>query len=52
MRLAYKLFRAFYVSVWFYFLPFLTLLGSYFVPYVINKLIPEAIPHPVPDLTA
>jgi hypothetical protein len=48
MRIAYKLFRAFYVSIWFYFLPFLTLLGSYFVPYAFNLFIDKAIPHPDP----
>ena len=33
MRIIYLICRSLYVSVWFYFLPFLTLLGSYFVPY-------------------
>ena len=45
MRLAYKLFRAFYVSVWFYFLPFLTLLGSYFVPFALNLFVDGVVPH-------
>jgi len=43
MRLAYKVFRAFYVSVWFYFLPFLTLLGSYIVPYIVPYLIEQNV---------
>ena len=43
MRLVYKLFRAFYVSVWFYFLPFLTLLGSYFVPYCFQLFVENAV---------
>ena len=33
IRIIYLICRSFYVSVWFYFMPFLTLLGSYFVPY-------------------
>lgn len=32
----YRVLRVLYVSVWFYFLPFLTLLGSYYVPYWIQ----------------
>lgn len=32
-RMMYLALRLMYVSIWFYFLPFLTLLGSYFVPY-------------------
>lgn len=34
MRMIYKLLRLIQVTVWFYFLPFLALLGSYFVPYL------------------
>lgn len=30
----YKLFRILQITVWFYFLPFVVLLGSYFVPYL------------------
>jgi hypothetical protein len=37
MRIIYLIFRSLYVSVWFYFLPFLTLLGSYFVPYLMSQ---------------
>ena len=33
LKCLYKVFRVIYVSVWFYFLPFLALLGSYIVPY-------------------
>jgi hypothetical protein len=33
----YRIYRIFYVSVWFYFLPFLSLLGSYYVPYFMQK---------------
>lgn len=33
LKLVYKAFRVVYISIWFYFLPFLALLGSYFVPY-------------------
>jgi hypothetical protein len=32
-RIIYLVFRTFYVSIWFYFLPFLAMIGSYFVPY-------------------
>jgi hypothetical protein len=33
MRIIYLVFKTFYVSIWFYFLPFLAMIGSYFVPY-------------------
>lgn len=33
MRAVYKLMRVAHVSVWFYFLPFIALLGSYMVPF-------------------
>jgi hypothetical protein len=33
MRLIYKFFRVIQISVWFYFLPFMALLGSYIVPF-------------------
>lgn len=33
----YRVLRVLYVSVWFYFLPFLTLLGSYYVPFWIQS---------------
>jgi hypothetical protein len=33
LKCIYKVFRVIYTSVWFYFLPFLALLGSYIVPY-------------------
>ena len=33
-RIIYKMYRIFYVSVWFYFLPFIALLGSYYLPYL------------------
>jgi len=33
----YRVYRIFYVAVWFYFLPFLSLLGSYYVPYYMQK---------------
>jgi hypothetical protein len=32
LRCVYKIFRVLQISVWFYFLPFIALLGSYFVP--------------------
>lgn len=31
--IGYRILRAIYVSVWFYFLPFTILFGSYYVPY-------------------
>jgi hypothetical protein len=34
LRVIYKAMRVIQVAVWFYFLPFLALLGSYFVPYL------------------
>ena len=34
LRMIYKLFRVLQITVWFYFLPFVVLLGSYFVPYL------------------
>lgn len=33
MRASYKIMRVLQITVWFYFLPFLALLGSYMVPY-------------------
>jgi hypothetical protein len=38
LKLVYKGFRVLYISVWFYFLPFLALLGSYVVPYIASLL--------------
>ena len=38
LRAIYKIMRVFQVSVWFYFLPFLALLGSYFVPYYYKSM--------------
>lgn len=38
LRLVYLVIRAIYVSVWFYFLPFIALIGSYVVPYVLQEL--------------
>lgn len=35
-RIIYKIYRIFYVSVWFYFLPFIALLGSYYLPYLMK----------------
>lgn len=32
LRILYKVFRSFYVSIWFYFMPFLIILGSYYMP--------------------
>jgi len=37
LRLIYKLIRTIYVSVWFYFLPFIALIGSYVVPYLLQE---------------
>lgn len=38
MRGVYKMLRLFQISVWFYFMPFLALLGSYIVPYYYFQL--------------
>ena len=38
MRCMYKVLRIFYMSVWFYFLPFIALLGSYLVPFHIQTM--------------
>ena len=35
--LVYKAFRVFYVSVWFYFLPFVVIMGSYLIPLYMTK---------------
>jgi len=32
LRILYKVLRSFYVSIWFYFIPFLIMFGSYYVP--------------------
>ena len=32
MRIVYKVFRSFYVSFWFYFLPFLPIFAAYLIP--------------------
>ena len=36
LRSIYKLLRIFYNSLWFYFLPFFALLGTYGIPWIIN----------------
>ena len=36
LRCLYKIIRIIQMSVWYYFLPFLALLGSYWVPYVLQ----------------
>ena len=33
----YKVYRILYVSIWFYFLPFVVIIGSYAVPLIMNK---------------
>jgi hypothetical protein len=38
LRAIYKIMRVFQVAVWFYFLPFLALLGSYLVPYYYKSI--------------
>ena len=35
--LVYKAFRVLYVSVWFYFLPFIVIMGSYAIPLYMTK---------------
>lgn len=35
--LIYKIYRGLYVSCWFYFLPFLSVLGSYAIPLLLHK---------------
>ena len=37
LRFVYKVFRILQTTVWFYFLPFVALLGSYLVPYIIRE---------------
>ena len=37
LRGIYKVFRVFQITIWFYFLPFLALLGSFLVPFYINR---------------
>lgn len=39
LRCIYQIYRSIYVSIWFYFLPFIALVGSYFAPYYGNALI-------------
>lgn len=36
LRLIYKVFRVLLISLWFYFMPFVAMLGSYLVPYFIR----------------
>lgn len=36
-RCIYKFFRLLQCSVWFYFMPFIALMGSYLVPYYLKK---------------
>lgn len=36
LRMIYKILRVFQISVWFYFLPIIALLGSYIVPFLIQ----------------
>lgn len=36
-RCIYKCFRLLQCSVWFYFMPFIALMGSYLVPYYLKK---------------
>ena len=38
LKSIYKALRILYLSVWFYFLPFLALLGSYIVPYYYQRV--------------
>ena len=35
LRVVYKLYRVTLISVWYYFLPFVAMLGSYLVPFMI-----------------
>jgi hypothetical protein len=37
LRCIYKVLRVFQIAVWFYFLPFIAVLGSFLVPYYINR---------------
>jgi hypothetical protein len=37
LTVIYRMFRCVYVSFWFYFFPFSCLLGSFFIPYYVNK---------------
>ena len=37
LRVIYKVARVFQITVWFYFLPFIVVLGSYFVPYYFQR---------------
>jgi hypothetical protein len=34
----YRVYRSIYVSLWFYFFPFLCLLGSFYIPYFVNLI--------------
>ena len=44
-RIVYNVFRSFYVSVWFYFLPFLCLVGSYFIPKYLQLVNHSTLPN-------
>ena len=37
LSIIYRFFRVLYVSLWYYFLPFAALLGSFFIPYFFEK---------------
>lgn len=37
LAIVYRFYRVVYVSLWYYFLPFAALLGSFFVPYFFEK---------------
>jgi hypothetical protein len=37
LRVVYKLYRVTLISVWYYFLPFVAMLGSYLVPFMIQR---------------
>lgn len=37
MRIIYKTMRVIQITIWFYFLPFIALLGSYLIPYYLEQ---------------
>lgn len=41
LALIYRCFRCVYVSFWFYFLPMVALLGSFYGPYIVNGIVYE-----------
>lgn len=38
LAIVYRIYKLFYVTFWFYFLPFTALLGSFFIPYFVKML--------------